>query len=158
MGPRTFVLSLMLAVSPALASAEGLLDGRSFAGMIGPAEAPDLEDTLFFRDGLFWSDICAICGFEPGAYTAQSTTEGIVFSGTLRSEDRGQFTYRGLVDGSGAIKVDITWEKRRWYWTSERDIVFRGQLDQSVFPASPTEIRNLIDGTDASTHPACARL
>lgn len=81
---------LLVAVTATSSSAE-LLDGRVFAGKIGPAENPDLDDSLFFDNGYFWSDICTRCGFVPGAYSATETPEGIVFNGVLESDSRGEF-------------------------------------------------------------------
>ena len=112
------VAGIGLNFSAQVARASGLLDGRVFDGMIGPAENPDLQDSLHFDGGFFWSDICTRCGFLPGPYLAQSTAEGISFSGTLESESRGQFQYEGLVRDDGKIEVLIKWEKKRWYWTS----------------------------------------
>lgn len=124
---RFFVVVLIAFASIVESSADSALDGRSFAGMIGPAENPDLADSLFFSDGHFWSDICTRCGFLPGRYNTEKTESGIRFTGTLQSDSRGRFDYDGLVADDGSIRVSITWERSRWYWTARREIVFVGQ-------------------------------
>lgn len=139
------------------AAAGELLDGRAFSGMIGPAENPDLQDTLYFEDGQFWSDICTRCGFVPGRYTAAKTSEGIVFSGVLSSDSRGTFDYRGVVAKNGSIHVVIKWERRRWYWTSRREIVFEGTAEDSGEVASVEAVRALMDYLEPSANPQCAR-
>lgn len=146
-------------VSLCLASqvAAGALDGRIFDGMIGPRSNPDLEDSLHFSDGYFWSDICTRCGFVPGPYSAQSTPEGIRFEGVLRSDSRGSFTYDGFVLEDGSIDVSIKWERKRWYWTTRREIAFKG-LDQRGKSAMPlADIRALMMEIDADGNPLCAR-
>lgn len=138
-------------------NAEGNLDGRVFTGMIGPAENPDLRDSLYFDDGYFWSDICTRCGFVPGAYESEETTEGIRFTGVLQSDSRGRFDYDGLVKRDGAIRVSITWERRRWYWTSKREIVFVGESSTKAETASLSEARQAILANDPDNNPICAR-
>ena len=139
------------------ASAEGLLDGRVFKGMIGPVEAPDFADSLHFEDGHFWSDICTRCGFLPGEYHAEMTDEGIVFRGTLNSDSRGRFDYDGLVRDQGAIEVAIRWERKRWYWTSSREIAFQGTATEEFDPLTLNQIRLKLDDIDPSENPLCAR-
>jgi len=138
-------------------NAEGVLDGRTFSGMIGPVENPDLEDRLFFDDGHFWSDICTRCGFIPGLYDAEETHDGIRFTGTLESDSRGRFDYQGLVSDDGAIRVSITWERRRWYWTSSREIVFLGASMSGVETASLIGIRQEMRSMNPEGNPMCAR-
>ena len=135
----------------------GLLDGQVFTGIIGPAENPDLVDTLNFNDGHFWSDICTRCGFVPGIYIAQKFEGGIEFSGTLESESRGRFNYDGTVGPDGEIIVSITWERRRWYWTSTREIVFSGQLSTSQKNVSLSGIHRQIETSNPDENPLCAR-
>ncbi|MDJ0859309.1 MAG: hypothetical protein QNJ03_09535 [Dinoroseobacter sp.] len=156
-----FVRNALLAVlllAPVQAQADGgLLDGRVFAGVIGPVENPDLKDSLQFSDRYFWSDICTRCGFAPGLYSAQVTEEGIQFSGILESDSRGLFTYSGLVSDDGAIAVSIQWEKRRWYWTSRREIAFIGKLLEGTSPTNLEEIQAQLSASDPVKNPACAR-
>lgn len=137
--------------------AGGLLDGKVFVGMIGPAENPDLSDSLSFNEGHFWSDICTRCGFVPGPYRAEETEDGIVFSGTLESESRGRFEYKGTVSEDGTILASIQWERRRWYWTSKREILFLGALSASEPIVSLSEIRQQMQTSDPEGNPLCAR-
>lgn len=138
------------------AQAEGLLDGKSFAGMIGPSENPDLDDTLQFSDGFFWSDICTRCGFVPGAYSSEHTEDGIRFTGVLESESRGQFQYNGFVSDDGTIDVSIRWERKRWYWTSAREISFQGSENRGTEP-SLVQIRTEMQRFDPAKNPLCTR-
>ena len=137
--------------------AEGLLDGKIFAGMIGPAENPDLPDSLYFDDGHFWSNICTRCGFVPGLYEAAKTEDGIVFGGTLESDSRGQFEYEGIVKEDGSIVVSVVWERRRWYWTSTREIVFIGAISTPVNTVSLSNTRQQMKTSDPDGNPLCAR-
>ena len=148
---------LVLWLPPPVVAAQGLLDGQSFSGVIGPSDNPDLDDTLHFADGHFWSGICTRCGFMPGPYKAERTAKGIEFSGILRSEDRGKFTYQGIVKETGEIQVDIAWERQRWYWTARREIVFRGTVQAANRAVRVSEIRERIEMLDPDADPACAR-
>jgi hypothetical protein len=139
------------------AEAEGILDGRSFTGMIGPVENPDLEDSLFFDDGHFWSDICTRCGFVPGRYNTEQIVDGVRFKGTLKSDSRGRFDYDGLVREDGSIRVSITWERRRWYWTSRREIVFVGERTSGLETTSLSDMRQEMQLIDPDDNPMCGR-
>lgn len=97
-----------------------------FAGRIGPADAPDLPDYLYFEGGRFWSGECVRCGFEPGKYRVRHLDDGIVFRGVLKSADRGTFVYEGRIRGD-KIDVAINWRHERWYWTIDRDLRFVGK-------------------------------
>lgn len=135
----------------------GLLDGKVFEGMIGPSENPDLPDKLYFSNGYFWSEICTECGFQPGVYVTRETGEGLRFSGTLRSEERGIFEYDGLVDGQGNIQVKIEWSRKRWYWTARREIAFAGKRVDENEPLSVEEVRELIAQNRPDENPQCSR-
>ena len=139
-----------------LAQAGDALDSRIFTGVIGPSENPDLKDSLHFSDGHFWSDICTRCGFVPGPYASERTKDGTRFTGVLESESRGQFEYNGLVRDDGTIQVSIRWVRKRWYWTSSREIVFQGSEDRGGAP-SLTQIRSEMQGFDTTRNPLCAR-
>ncbi len=152
----TFVSFLVFAWT-ATAQENGLLDGKVFTGMIGPSENPDLADTLYFNQGHFWSDICTRCGFVPGPYVAQEADGGIEFSGTLQSESRGRFNYDGTVGTEGDVIVSITWERRRWYWTSTRKIAFVGHLSTSPQTDSISEIYRQMEASNPDANPLCAR-
>ncbi|WP_162798238.1 hypothetical protein [Sulfitobacter sp. SK011] len=138
-------------------NAEGLLDGKTFSGMIGPAENPDLPDNLYFDDGHFWSQICTRCGFVPGVYQAEETAEGVRFTGTLESESRGRFDYVGVLKDDGSVVVSVVWERRRWYWTSTREIMFVGALSEPVLTVSLSKTRQDMQTIDPDGNPLCAR-
>lgn len=158
-GPiRLSCLTLLVWLACAGAAlAGGLLDGRVFEGMIGPRGNPDLADSLHFEDGHFWSDICTACGFRPGPYTARETEAGIVFRGVLHSDSRGRFDYDGLVLRDGAVEVSIGWERARWYWTTRRQITFRGTEVAAPARMGLQQVRSRIEGSDPAANPRCAR-
>lgn len=154
---QIIVATLIALLTTYSVAAEGLLDGRVFKGMIGPAENPDLADSLHFNDGHFWSDICTKCGFLPGTYTATKIDEGIRFEGTLQSDSRGEFYYDGLVRADGSIAVSIKWERRRWYWTASREIAFTGSANEGGKPITLNEIQVQMNGNDPAANQLCAR-
>ena len=157
-GQMKFLCSMILClVLPAVALADGLLDGRIFVGLIGPAGSPDLADELRFDDGHFWSGICTECGFVPGLYEARRTEGGIAFTGELESDSRGHFRYDGFVADDGDIRVDITWERKRWYWTNRRALVFQGAAAPDAEFASLSHILARMNGLDIDGNPRCAR-
>ena len=154
---RIAILAVLpLAVCVNLAHADDVLDGRVFTGMIGPSENPELKDSLHFSEGHFWSDICTRCGFEPGAYMSERTEVGVRFTGVLESDSRGQFAYDGVVHDDGTIEVSIHWERKRWYWTSSREIAFRGSEVRAADP-SFMQIQTEMQDFDATANPLCAR-
>lgn len=149
--------SLFYLAGAASVVAGGILDDNSYSGLIGPVENPDLEDSLYFDDGHFWSDICTRCGFLPGPYDAEATADGVRFTGILESSSRGRFNYDGLVGNDGSIRVSIIWERRRWYWTSRREIVFVGQRKTGTETLSLSEIHREMHLVDPDGNPMCAR-
>ena len=115
----------------------GPLDGQVFEGRLVSIDGSiDLQDNLQFADGHFWSAGCIKCSFLPGEYTANAIDGVVEFSGELGSDERGTFTYKGRVE-SGVIKVEIHWVRKRWYWTTERDYVFHGEIEMSAEKAIP---------------------
>lgn len=154
----SFALAIIFAIAwPWHVYAEGILDGQVFSGMIGPSENPDLPDRLYFDDGYFWSDLCTGCGFAPGEYEAEKSAGGTRFKGTLYSKSRGRFDYEGLVRDDQTIEVSITWERRRWYWTSKREIVFVGQASSSSEVVNLSDTRRAMQLNDPNANPMCAR-
>ncbi len=109
------------------ASSGGPLDGMAFVGKIGPAEAPDRDDVLYFDDGHFWSAACTKCGFAPAVYWVRHVEGGIEFRGVLESPERGRFSYLGSVRDQ-RIEVSIQWQRERWYGAIDRELAFRGRL------------------------------
>lgn len=149
-------LATVLLTVPLSAAAAPLLDGRVFEGTIGPNGNPDLADRLQFDDGQFWSGICLDCGFAPGPYTARLVEGGIAFSGRLESDSRGQFDYTGLVRDDGRISVDITWQRKRWYWTASRALVFEGQAVERTSDSLRAALETL-SVANPDRNPRCAR-
>ncbi|WP_166264626.1 hypothetical protein [Marinobacter caseinilyticus] len=128
---------LMFAMTATNAAGVQPLDGRVFSGQFGDEGKPaDRGDTLYFSDGMFWSENCIPCGFPPAPYWVRETREGIHFFGTLQSDERGTFTYQGFFDGE-ALAVDIHWTRVRWYRTVHRNFWFRGQAIRSVDAGEP---------------------
>lgn len=62
-----------------------------------------------------------------------------------------------LVRRDGSIEVFIQWERRRWYWTNRRNIVFRGEAVNSEELVSLEGIRLSMAEFDPSANPLCAR-
>tara|TARA_R110000772_G_scaffold267450_1_gene391589 strand:- start:450 stop:638 length:189 start_codon:yes stop_codon:yes gene_type:complete len=57
----------------------------------------------------------------------------------------------------GSIVVSIQWERRRWYWTSRREIAFRGMASSSEKAVSLEAIRKNLDIANLDDNPLCAR-
>lgn len=152
-----FVLAVavMVTLSAIPGQCTGLLDGQIFRGKIGPAGNPDLPDTLHFNGGQFWSNICTECGFRPGAYSAHPSSEGTMFSGVLESPERGQFSYEGVITADGQINVRILWQRKRWYWTAQREILFIGHRIDQLETATAETINNRIMKHDPQSNPRC---
>lgn len=132
--------AFVLALLAGAAGAEQPLDGMVFAGEFGDKDKrADRADTLYFADGMFWSENCVPCGFAPAPYWVRRTSEGVWFRGTLSSSARGTFTYLGLYDGRG-LTVDIHWTRKRWYRTIDRDFWFRGRRVSAALADSPDKV------------------
>ena len=111
------------------ANSHGPLDGMSFSGKLGPADGNGdrKNDTLYFRDGHFWSALCVPCGFRPGRYWVHRAGDQVHFRGTLSSPENGTFLFTGIVEDD-RISVTLDWRKERWYWTVSREFRFEGEL------------------------------
>jgi hypothetical protein len=138
LGAVTRTVAMLLMLAPTLAHAQtadskpslasGPLDGMSFAGVFGPENGrDDRDDVLYFDDGQFWSEKCVACGFKPGPYWVRFDDAAVHFRGELESDDRGRFTYTGVVRDE-RISVRINWRLDRWYWTIDKDFRFEGTL------------------------------
>lgn len=113
------------------AAVSGPLDGLSFVGKLKSADGSiELDDTLHFSEGHFWSAGCIRCSFMPGAYWSRTAGSSTEFHGVLESPERGSFTYRGRVQ-DGRVEVKIYWLRERWYWTVDRDYVFEGRVEEN---------------------------
>lgn len=128
----------------------GALDGMSFVGKLGPAGKPlDRDDTVYFRDGQFWSMGCVRCGFQPGAYYARSANGGIEFQGVLESIERGRLSYSGTVS-DGRVSARINWRKDRWYWSIDKAFWFEGTLEEGIEASSAEDAARLASVADSA--------
>jgi hypothetical protein len=123
----------------------GLLDGKRFVGMFGPAGQPgDKQDVLYFGDGQFWSAICVPCGFAPANYWIRRVGDAIHFRGEMGSPERGKFHYSGVIRGQH-LTATINWRRERWYWSVDRDFTFEGTLsDIPVRESAATMTRRAV--------------
>jgi hypothetical protein len=129
--------ALLVALFPALSALGddgppngryGPLDGKSFAGELGPQGRPsDRPDILHFGDGKVWSEACVPCGFAPAPYWVRYDGDAIHFQAELHSPASGTFAYLGVVR-DGQLTATMHWRKDRWYWSLSRDFWFEGTL------------------------------
>jgi hypothetical protein len=105
-------------------SAGSALDGRTFE-IIGTdlASGAVLEDEIIFRDGTFQSVDCQeYCDFGWSAYETKTIGDVIHFTArTICPDAPHTVVWYGTVEGD-ALKVDVTWTTRRWYWTNQIEI------------------------------------
>lgn len=104
----------------------GILDGKVFLGTMGQSADARYKDKLQFNNGMFWSEICIRCGFQPGKYWTRTSEGETHFRGEMTG-GYGTFAYSGKIMDGKAV-VDVFWEKKRWYWTSNRNLSFDGSL------------------------------
>jgi hypothetical protein len=130
--PFTIILLIGLIVLPNFAARAdgdkggGVLDGKVFLGTIGQSSDAQYQDKLQFNNGMFWSEICTRCGFQPGKYWTRTSEGETHFRGEMTG-GYGTFVYSGKIINGKAV-VDVFWEKKRWYWTSSRKLSFDGSL------------------------------
>ena len=142
-----------LAADPAASAASGPLDGMVFEGRIGTLPDPDVDDRLYFEAGKFWSQACIRCGYRPGDYWVRRVGDTIQFTGELVGEG-GKFVYRGEIrDGSADVRIN--WTKRRWYWSIDRDLAFRGALRPGAEPDATAAARLAAGVIAAGRPPGC---
>ena len=115
------LLALILPLVAGSASAAGLLDGKTYSGVVGArGKAADSKDELVFANGTLHSTACDAYGFEPGAYTAVQNGDVVRFTATTHSKSQGSIEWSGTVR-NGQIEGTFTWKKwgglvRRNYW------------------------------------------
>lgn len=126
------------------AAGPGPLDGMVFAGLIGPEADQDFDEELLFNDGLMWSKTCVPCGYQPSVYWVRRVGDAIHFTSELKSASGSLFHYEGVVDGERA-EVAVTWTKSRWYWTIDRDLMFKGTLVPDRNPGTAAEASRIAD-------------
>lgn len=108
------ILFCGLALSPAQAGEQGLLDDMKFEGSLvedGSAAAPN-EETLTFEKGEFISMACVSFGFGKAPYTAAKEGDKITWSAEVPSSlsEGEKAVWRGTVIGDKLTGVMI-WEK-----------------------------------------------
>jgi hypothetical protein len=117
---------IALTLSCVFALADAPLDGQQFTGHTGEQGKGDHhEDTIVFRDGTFRSLDCERWGFGPAPYSVVREGKAYRFTSKLKSPDRGELAWRGIVIGDTA-KATFRWTRERWYWTIRRDYWFEG--------------------------------
>ena len=113
-------------------SGSGALDGKAFAGTIGPVAERSVEDRFVFADGKFLSEECRrLCNYPARAYFTRESDGGIEFYSETRCPGQNsRIVWRGRVEGTSITGVSI-WQSRRWYWSVERELAFSGELSES---------------------------
>jgi len=119
-------------VAPVSTIPINVLDGQRFAGEFTPSDGSSgRPDEFIFSSNKFHSRECLGLGFEPGPYWVRMENGRLHFLARLTSEENGEMTYEGTVEGA-KLDVRIHWIMPRWYWTMKRDFRFHGQSDASV--------------------------
>jgi hypothetical protein len=120
-------LSAAKSAEPASA-ASGVLDGKKFVGPTGEkGKKVHHEDVLSFSDGKFTSSACFQYGFTAGPYTETVEDDAIRFQAVTVSPTHGKMEWKGTLK-DGTLKVDYSWTKERWLWTTYREYWFTGTL------------------------------
>ena len=136
-------------------SGSAALDGLVFYGQLGIKGQDFFDDTLSFAEGKLWSGFCIRCGLKPGKYWTRVEADGIHFRGTLENK-HGTFIYEGRVIDGQAI-ADVTWEKKRWYWTSSRTLEFSGSTRAGEIPISLSLANQIALDATAAKYPEICR-
>jgi hypothetical protein len=128
-GLAVAIVALLAAKSAEPASAaSGVLDGKRFVGPTGEkGKKVHHEDELIFSDGMFTSTACFEYGFGAGPYTATVEGDAIHFQAETKSPTHGKMEWKGTLK-DGTLKVDYSWTKERWLWTTYREYWFTGTL------------------------------
>lgn len=111
-----------------------VLDGKTFAGGVGPVGKPtDTEDLFVFRDGMFVSKECErIWGYPEAPYWVRVESDGVQFrSEATCLECDATMVWTGTLKGD-EIEGTIAWTSKRWYWTIEKEFWFKGKLVESA--------------------------
>ena len=113
-----------------------LLDGKRFEGTISSSAKPGLiEEVVQFEKGQFISAECERrCGYARSNYWFR------LDNGSIHFKTRINCTLADAwIDWTGTILGDritgkLKWTSERWYWTTEREFSFDGQLVESSIP------------------------
>jgi len=119
------VALLVAGVALAAESANGMLDGKTFAGTLGEkGEVKGDQDSYVFKDGTFRSTACDTYGFGAAAYTAKAKGDAIAFESTTHSAKEGEMAWKGTVKGD-AVAGTVVWKK---VGKVAKDYWFKGTL------------------------------
>lgn len=81
-------------------SASGLLDGKTFEGMVCPGDSKTGDkDQLIFKAGAFDSSACRAYGFTKSPYTATREGDATRFTATATNADGDQNHWEGTIRG-----------------------------------------------------------
>jgi hypothetical protein len=138
--------SLMLLATVTTGAAEtepgsGPLDGRTFAGAMGPDGQPkDIEDTFVFENGTFVSRECELrCKYPARPYFIRKAGNATEFISETRCPYKdARIIWRGTIQGD-TIKGVSTWTVKRWYWTIEDTFEFEGKLVEQPTPVASSD-------------------
>ncbi len=133
------VFSLALAKPAVAADAEAVrsaLDGKTYQSRLGIRGQPaDIDDLLVFEDGEFVSEECERrCGYAKVEYWVRAQDDAIQMRADVPCTESGAVMYwRGTVRGD-EIEGSILWVNKRWYWTFEKELWFKGRLVEADAP------------------------
>lgn len=112
------------------------LDGKVFQSQLGMQGQPgDIDDLLVFEGGEFVSEECERrCGYAKVEYWVRADGDAIEMRADVPCTESGAVMYwRGRVRGD-KIEGSILWVNKRWYWTFEKELWFKGRLVESGAP------------------------
>jgi len=109
---------------------KGILDGMTFAAAMRlPGDTDDVDDIFVFANGTFVSTECdERCGYPARPYFVRYVDDAVEFiseSHCLYKDAK--IVWRGTIK-DGKISGVSTWTVKRWYWTIEKELLFKGTL------------------------------
>lgn len=119
---RTAIFSgVMLAAAalaaPALANAEGTLDGKSYEVMVTMPNGRHEENTYSFEDGNLKSAACATSGYPAAPYTAKTSGNVTTVTAVLKNNRGDSRTVNATIVGnrmSGTVNANKDGETSKW--------------------------------------------
>lgn len=112
------------------------LDGKAFQSQLGvQGQSGDIDDLLVFDNGEFVSEECERrCGYAKVEYWVRAEGDAIQMRADVPCTESGAVMYwRGTVRGD-EIEGSILWVNKRWYWTFEKKLWFKGRLVEASAP------------------------
>jgi hypothetical protein len=105
-----------------------LLDGKIFFGLHKKkGEEADHPEYLVFRDGMFFSSGCLEFKFPPSSYSTDAEGGEIRFRAEIVSAKYGNMLWEGTLRDD-VMEATSQWTHKRWYWSIERNFLYRGRL------------------------------